>query len=59
MDIQNAIVRTIVTLFYFHGAVASGGLGPPYFRGFTITLRHTHSVVLLRTSDKSDAETSI
>jgi len=30
-----------VTLFYFRGAIASDGLGRPYFRGFTITLRHT------------------
>jgi hypothetical protein len=25
----------------FHGATASSGAGPPHYRGFTITLRHT------------------
>jgi hypothetical protein len=27
--------------FFFHGATAPSGPGPPRFRGFTITLRHT------------------
>jgi hypothetical protein len=26
---------------FFHGATAPTGPGPPYYRGFTITLRHT------------------
>ena len=26
---------------FFHGATAPSGPGPPYYRGFTITLRHT------------------
>jgi hypothetical protein len=35
------------------------GPRPPHYRGFTITLRHTpHSVWLLWTSDRPDAETS-
>jgi hypothetical protein len=34
--------------FFFHnGATAVSGPGPPHYRGFTITLRHTHSVGLL------------
>jgi hypothetical protein len=28
-------------LHFFHGAMAAGRPGPPYYRGFTITLRHT------------------
>jgi len=40
MDIKYSEVPTPVTLFYFHCAITSGRLGPPYFRGFTITLRH-------------------
>jgi hypothetical protein len=39
--------------FFFHGATASSGPGPPHYRGFTITLRHT---TLGRTP--LDAETS-
>jgi len=27
----------------FHCATAPSWLGPPYWRGFTITLRHTHT----------------
>jgi hypothetical protein len=27
--------------FFFHGATAPSGPGPPHYRGFTITLRHT------------------
>ena len=27
--------------FYFCGARARIGLGPPHYRGFTVTLRHT------------------
>ena len=53
-----------VTCLIFHNfslreTTASSGTGPPPFRGFTITLTHTHSVGLLWTSDKPDAETSI
>jgi len=32
--------RTLPVLFY-HGATATSGPGPPHYRGFTITLRHT------------------
>ena len=28
-------------VFFFHGTTAPSGPGPPHFRGFTITLRHT------------------
>jgi hypothetical protein len=27
--------------FFLHGATAPSGPGPPHYRGFTITLRHT------------------
>jgi hypothetical protein len=42
------------------GATAPSGPAPPHYRGFTITLRHTHthSVGLLWTRDQPDAETS-
>jgi len=33
--------------FYYHGATAPSGLGPPHYQGFTITLKHT---TLARTS---------
>jgi len=32
--------------FFFHDATAPSGPGPPYCRGFTITLRH---ITLIRT----------
>jgi hypothetical protein len=41
--------------YFFHGATARNGLGPPHYPGFTITLKHT---TLGRTSDKPDAETT-
>ena len=44
-------------IFFSYGATAPSGLGPPNYRGFTIT-DTPHSVVLLRTSDQPDAETS-
>jgi hypothetical protein len=45
--------------FFPHGATAPNGPGPPHYRGFTITLRHTtHSVGLPWTSDRPDAEAS-
>jgi len=28
-------------LYLFHGAIAHSGPGPPHYRGFTITLRHS------------------
>ena len=34
-------VNNISFFFFFHGATAPGGPGPPRSRGFTITLRHT------------------
>jgi hypothetical protein len=44
---------------FFLGATAPSGPGPPHYRGFTITQRHTpHSVGLLWTSDQPVAETS-
>ena len=43
---------------YLHGATAPSGPGPPHFRGFTITLRHTYSVELFWTSDQPYVETS-
>jgi hypothetical protein len=27
--------------FFFHGATAASGQGPPHYKGFTIILRHT------------------
>jgi hypothetical protein len=45
--------------FFSSGATAHSGPGPPNYRGFTITLKHTpHSVGLLWTSDQPVAETS-
>jgi hypothetical protein len=45
--------------FFPRGAADLSGPGPPHYRGFTITLRHTpQSVGLLWTSDQPDAETS-
>jgi len=35
----------------FHGAAAPSGPGHPHCQGFTIKLRHTHSVGQLWTSD--------
>ena len=44
-------------VFFFHGATAPRG--PPHYRGFTRTHSDTpHSVGLLWTSDRPDAETS-
>jgi hypothetical protein len=62
-DQQRAVVNTVMNFqvaFHFsNGATAPGGPGPPHYRGFTITLRHTpHSVRLLWTGDQPDAETS-
>jgi hypothetical protein len=49
----------IISYFFSNGATPPSGPGPPRYRGFTITLRHTpHSVGLLWTSDQPDAETS-
>jgi hypothetical protein len=47
-------------IYICHGAIGPSGPGPPHYRGFTITLRHTsHSVVgLLWTRDQSDRGTS-
>ena len=40
-------------------STAPGGLGPPQYRGSTITITHTqHSAGIHSTSDKPDAETS-
>jgi len=33
--------KLIIKLLFFHGSTAPSGPGPPYYRGFTITLRHT------------------
>jgi len=45
--------------FSFHGVTAPTGPMPPHYRGYTITLRHTHETVgLLWTSDQPYAETS-
>jgi hypothetical protein len=39
---------TIITIIFSCGTTAPSGPGPPHYRGFTITLRHTtHSVGLL------------
>jgi hypothetical protein len=38
---QNAVETR--KLFLFHGATAPSRSGPPYVRGFMITLRHTHT----------------
>jgi len=34
----------IVDFFFFHGAAAHSRPGPPHYRGFTITLRHTTTI---------------
>lgn len=39
--VQSCWILKYVILDYFHGATAPGLLGPPYYRGFTISLRHT------------------
>jgi hypothetical protein len=44
--------------FFPNGARAPSGPRPPHYRGFAITLRHTHSVGLSWTSDQPVAETS-
>jgi hypothetical protein len=37
-----AIPATLVNVrIFFHGTTAPSGTGPPHYRGFTITLRHT------------------
>jgi hypothetical protein len=41
-----------------HGAAAPSGPGPPHYRGFTITLRHTALGRTPWTSYHPDAETS-
>jgi hypothetical protein len=38
-------------IIFFYGATATTGPGPPHFRGFTITLRHTTIGRTLWTSD--------
>jgi len=45
-------------VMHFYGATASSGPGPPHFRGFTITLRHTTIGRTLWMSDQLDTETS-
>jgi hypothetical protein len=34
-------LRCMMLHIFFHGATAPSGPGPPHYRGFTITLRHT------------------
>jgi len=34
-------IYIINSIFFYHGATASSGPGPPYYRDFTITLRHS------------------
>jgi hypothetical protein len=52
-------VYVVCVFSFFYGEAVSSGPGPPHYRGFTITLRHTpHSVGLLWASDQPDAETS-
>jgi hypothetical protein len=43
--------------FYFNSATVSSGPEPPHYRGFTITLRQSHSVGLLWTGDQPEAGT--
>jgi hypothetical protein len=45
-------------MYFFQGATAPSGPGPPHCRVFTITLRHTTLVRLLWTSDQPYAESS-
>ena len=33
--------KLIIKLIFFHGATTPSGPGPPHYRSFTITLRHT------------------
>ena len=47
-----------MTDFFSHGSTAPSGPRPPHYTGFTIILRHIHSVGLLCTSDRPVAETS-
>jgi hypothetical protein len=48
-----------ILYFFSSGAAAPSVPGPPNYRGFTITLRHTpHLVGLLWTGDQPHAETS-
>jgi hypothetical protein len=35
------IIIIIIIILFYYGATAASGPGPPHFRGFTITLRHT------------------
>jgi hypothetical protein len=45
-------------MFFPHGTTAPSGPGLPHYRSFTITLRHTHAVGLLWTSDQPVAGVS-
>jgi len=49
--------KSISLEFFFHGVIAPSRPEPPYWRGFTITLRNT-ILGVLGTSDQPVAETS-
>jgi len=36
-----ALMCSLSCLIFFHGTKAPNGLGPPHYRGFTVTIRHT------------------
>jgi hypothetical protein len=62
-NLETAHLDTLVSflltgIFFLHCATGPSGPGPPHYRRFVITLRHTNSVGLLWTGDQSDAETS-
>ena len=48
----------LIYLPFFHGATAPSRPGPPHYRGFTITLRHTTLGRTPWTTDRPIAETS-
>jgi len=50
--------QALYVIPFYHGATVRKGPRSPHYRGFMITLRHTHSVGLLWASDQSDTETS-
>ena len=58
INIKHQNKYSYTDFFSPHGALAPGGPEPPYYRGFTITLRHT-TFRFLWASDQPDAETSI
>jgi hypothetical protein len=55
----NKILNTFRHIYFFHGATAPSGAGPPHCWGFSVALKTTqHSAGIPWTSDQPDVETS-